>query len=172
MSHTIPTIWRFLAAVAAALLLGPAAAGPFGIPRADRVVVYKAEHRLDLLSGNEILRSFRVALGLAPQGHKMREGDFRTPEGRYALTERKADSEFFLSIRISYPNEDDYRRARAAGFAPGGAVMIHGQPNSPHHSLEFYQRMDWTNGCIAVSNADMIDIWLMTGINTPIEIRP
>jgi murein L,D-transpeptidase YafK len=169
---TIRTILRLLAAFMAAMLLGTAAAGSAGVPRADRVVVYKAERRLDLLSGNEILRSFRVALGLAPQGHKMREGDFRTPEGRYALTERNPDSDFFLSIRISYPNDDDYRRARAAGFAPGGAVMIHGQPNILHHSPEYYRRMDWTNGCIAVSNADMIDIWLMTANNTPIEIRP
>jgi murein L,D-transpeptidase YafK len=169
-----PAHWsrRLLWAVVAALVAGSAAASPNWLQFADRVVVYKAERRLDLIRGHEVLRSFRIALGLAPEGHKLREGDYRTPEGSYALTERNSDSEFFLSIRISYPNDHDMQRARASGVAPGGRVMIHGQPNSPHHSLEYYRRMDWTNGCIAVSNADMIDIWLMTGLNTPIEIRP
>lgn len=164
--------WRWLLPALATLLLGSEPASSLGNQLADRVVVYKAERRLELLRGTEVLRSFRIALGLKPEGHKEREGDFRTPEGRYALTERNPDSEFFLAIKISYPSEEDTRRARAAGLQPGGAVMIHGQPNSPRHSLEYYRRMDWTNGCIAVSNADMVDIWLMTGINTPIEIRP
>jgi murein L,D-transpeptidase YafK len=155
-----------------ALLLPVGAALAASVERADRVVVRKAERMLYLMRGAEVLRSFKVALGLEPQGHKAREGDFRTPEGRYALIERNADSDFFLSIRISYPNDVDKRYARRNGHAPGGAIMIHGQPNNPTRSLEYYRRADWTNGCIAVSNADMVDIWLMTGRNTPIEILP
>jgi len=139
---------------------------------ADSVLVHKAGRRLELIRGDEVLRSFRIALGLSPVGHKQREGDFRTPEGRYLLVERNPRSEFFLSIRISYPDERDQRAARAAGYAPGGAIMIHGLPNEPTRSPEYYRRTDWTNGCIAVSNADMVDIWLMTTRNTPITILP
>ncbi len=139
---------------------------------AEKVVVRKSERMLYLMKGNKVLRSYKVALGLSPEGHKLREGDFRTPEGSYDLVERNADSDFFLSIRISYPSAADTGRARKLGHAPGGAIMIHGQPNDPTHSPEYYRRTDWTNGCIAVSNGDMVDIWLMTGRNTPIDILP
>lgn len=161
--------------LATALALPAAWAAParaLSLGQADRVLVRKADRRLFLLKGGEVLREFKVALGLAPEGHKLREGDFRTPEGSYQLVERNTDSEFFLSIRISYPNEADARRARSKGYAPGGLIMIHGQPNNPTRSPEYYRRTDWTNGCIAVSNGDMVDIWLMTGRNTPIDIQP
>ena len=88
------------------------------------------------------------------------------------LDRRNPNSEFFLSIRVSYPNPNDVREARERGEDPGGAIMIHGQPNEPTRSEVYYRTRDWTNGCIAVSNSDMIDIWLMTGDGTPIEIRP
>lgn len=143
-----------------------------GFDLADRVMVRKSERMLYLMKDGKVLRSFKVALGLSPDGHKLREGDFRTPEGSYRLVERNADSDFFLSIRISYPNDADTWRARKMGYHPGGAIMIHGQPNEPKHSAEYYRRTDWTNGCIAVSNADMVDIWLMTARNTPIDIYP
>ncbi|MBM4196772.1 MAG: hypothetical protein FJ197_06700 [Gammaproteobacteria bacterium] len=142
------------------------------VDMADHVVVRKSERRLYLMRGDETLRSFRVALGLDPVGHKEREGDFRTPEGRYRLTTRNPDSEFFLSIKVSYPSAADTARAKKRGDPPGGYIMIHGQPNSPTYSREYYRRMDWTDGCIAVSNADMIDIWMMTRADTPIEILP
>lgn len=139
---------------------------------ADQVVVRKSERKLYLMKDGRAIRTFRIALGLEPNGPKLREGDFRTPEGRYRLAERNPDSDFFLSIRISYPNDEDIRRARARGVAPGGQIMIHGLPNQPSHSPEYYRRTDWTNGCIAVSNSDMVDIWLMTARDTPIEILP
>jgi murein L,D-transpeptidase YafK len=165
-----------LVAIGCCALLGaslPSAAALTGsIDVADRVVVRKSERKLYLMKDGSILRSFKVALGLSPEGHKLREGDFRTPEGNYALVERNPDSDFFLSIRVSYPNKTDIRRSRSSGHAPGGAIMIHGQPNNPSRSPEYYQRTDWTNGCIAVSNADMVDIWLMTAPNTPIQILP
>jgi murein L,D-transpeptidase YafK len=158
----------------AALLAATWFSSPSGavFEQADRVVVRKAERKLYLMKGKEVLRSFKVALGLSPDGPKLREGDFRTPEGRYTLVDRNADSDFFLSIRISYPNTADASRARSKGHAPGGAIMIHGQPNSPTRSAEYYRRTDWTDGCIAVSNSDMVDIWLMTARNTPIDILP
>jgi murein L,D-transpeptidase YafK len=113
-----------------------------------------------------------VALGLSPNGPKLRSGDFRTPEGRYQLTRRNARSDYFLSIQVSYPNDEDLRRARSARVDPGGAIMLHGLPNAPRHPPEFYDRADWTDGCIALSDADMVEVWLMTQDNIPIEILP
>lgn len=143
-----------------------------GFPKADRVLVEKSDRKLHLMQNGEVFRTFDIALGIRPVGDKEYEGDFRTPEGQYLLDARNPNSEFFLSIRVSYPNGQDIREARAKGLDPGGAIMIHGQPNIPTRSETYYQTQDWTNGCIAVSNSDMIDIWLMTGDNTPIEIRP
>lgn len=151
---------------------GTATARGSAIEMADRVVVRKAERKLLLMRGDQILRTFNVALGLSPTGHKEREGDFRTPEGNYRLAGRKADSDFFLAIQVSYPSPDDLRRASQEGVSPGGLIMIHGQPNRPNKPLEYYKTRDWTNGCIAVSNSDMVDIWLMTPDNTPIQILP
>ncbi|MDH5254487.1 MAG: L,D-transpeptidase family protein [Gammaproteobacteria bacterium] len=157
-----------LAVIGAAPSTAPASA----IEMADRVVVRKSERRLLLMRGDRILRSFDVALGLSPTGHKQREGDFRTPEGNYRLAGRNPNSDFFLAIQVNYPGPDDVRRAAEEGANPGGQIMIHGQPNRPSRPLEYYQKRDWTNGCIAVSNADMVDIWLMTPDNTPIQILP
>ena len=142
------------------------------LPIADRVVVDKSERQLYLLRGEEILATFPVSLGQEPMGHKTEEGDKRTPEGTYWLDTRNPDSDFFLSIRISYPNATDRAQAVARGRSPGGHIMIHGQPNEPKYSPEFYRTVDWTDGCIAVSNSAMVDIWLMTNAGTPIEIRP
>ncbi len=161
-----------LAFLAGAAGLGPAAAPAAPIEMADRVVVHKSERRLLLMRGDRVLRSFEAALGLSPKGHKQREGDFRTPEGNYRLSGRNANSDYFLAIQVSYPSADDLRRASREGVRPGGLIMIHGQPNRPSKPLEYYQTRDWTNGCIAVSNADMVDIWLMTPDNTPIQILP
>jgi len=141
-------------------------------PLADKVLVEKEKRKLHLIRDGRPFRSFDIALGVAPVGHKQEEGDSRTPEGHYRLDARNPASEFFLSIRVSYPNADDRRRASARGVSPGGQIMIHGQPNEPTYSSGFYRSSDWTDGCIAVSNSDMIDIWLMTPDNVPIEIRP
>ena len=141
-------------------------------PMADQVIIDKSDRVLHLIDDGAIFRTFKIALGLAPEGDKEKEGDFKTPEGSYLLDTRNPNSDFFLSIHISYPDAADRREASANGDAPGGAIMIHGQPNDPTRSETYYRTQDWTNGCIAVSNSDMIDIWLMTAPNTPIEIRP
>jgi len=143
-----------------------------GLPVADNVVVRKSERRLYLMRNGTVLRSYKVALGLRPEGHKLFEGDYRTPEGKYKLIRRNPNSEFFLSILVSYPNDADIARARSQGLKPGGAIMIHGQPNVPKKSRDYYNQVDWTEGCIAVSNSDMVEIWLMTPADTPIEIQP
>lgn len=153
------------------LLPGPGqASGEF--PVADKVLIDKSDRKLHLIDNGEVLRSFDIALGMVPVGDKEQEGDFKTPEGNYVLDIRNPDSDYFLSIRVSYPDSTDRREAREKGVDPGGAIMIHGQPNVPTRSETYYRTQDWTNGCIAVSNSDMIDIWLMTDENTPIEIRP
>jgi len=139
---------------------------------ADRVVIVKRERRLYLYQGDRVVAQYPVKLGLNPYGHKQQEGDFRTPEGKYQLTRRNRQSEFFLSIQVSYPNREDAAWAKENGWSPGGLIMIHGQPNVPKRSPEFYATRDWTDGCIALSNADMVDVWLRTAPGIPIEIRP
>jgi murein L,D-transpeptidase YafK len=142
------------------------------VPIADEVLVRKSERRLYLLRRGEVLRSYRVALGLMPEGPKERSGDFRTPEGRYQLTRRNSRSDYFLSIQVSYPNAEDLRRAQRDHVNPGGSIMIHGLPNYQRHPPDYYAGSDWTDGCIGMSNADMVELWLMVQDNTPIEIRP
>jgi murein L,D-transpeptidase YafK len=140
--------------------------------RADRVLVVKSERLLHLMRDDQILRSYSVSLGGRPAGHKSREGDLRTPEGDYYLDWRNPTSDFYMSIHVSYPNADDIQRARAAGRDPGGMIMIHGLPNDSPPTTTDYLNEDWTDGCIAVSNQAMIDIWLSVDDNTPITILP
>jgi murein L,D-transpeptidase YafK len=154
------------------VLLAPTLLQAGDFPVADEVIIEKSARELHLLNNGKIFRTFKIALGIRPEGDKKKEGDFKTPEGRYLLDLRNPDSDYYLSIRVSYPSATDRREADANGLDPGGSIMIHGQPNVPSRSETYYRTQDWTNGCIAVSNSDMIDIWLMTGDNTPIEIRP
>jgi murein L,D-transpeptidase YafK len=139
---------------------------------ADRVVVRKSERQMYLMHGATILRTYRVALGLNPVGPKEQEGDSRTPEGHYQLTRRNPHSEYFLSIQVSYPNDKDLQRARRNRLTPGGAIMIHGLPNDLRREPSYYEQRDWTDGCIAVSDSDMLEIWLMTPQDVPIDILP
>jgi murein L,D-transpeptidase YafK len=174
----MPRMQQTLRALSMLLLVASAVPGVQGsvrandFPIADKVVVEKGERKLHLLKGGVAFRSFDIALGIRPIGDKEKEGDFKTPEGSYLLDARNPDSEYFLAIHVSYPDSQDRAEARRKGVDPGGAIMIHGQPNDPTRSEAYYRTQDWTNGCIAVSNSDMIDIWLMTAENTPIEIRP
>jgi murein L,D-transpeptidase YafK len=154
------------------VLLAPTLLQAGDFPVADAVIIEKSDRELHLLNDGKIFRTFKIALGIRPQGDKKKEGDFKTPEGTYLLDERNPNSDYFLSIHVSYPSAVDRREANQNGLDPGGSIMIHGQPNAPSRSETYYRTQDWTNGCIAVSNSDMIDIWLMTGENTPIEIRP
>jgi hypothetical protein len=168
-SASLPTV----AAVAATSAAVPAtSAGDTGFAYADRLVVRKAERRLELMRAGQVIAQYPIRLGLKPDGHKLYEGDFRTPEGQYHLSRRNPRSEYFLSIEVSYPNDADRRRARGQGLLPGGSIMIHGQPNVPRKPADYYARNDWTDGCIAVSNSDMVDIWLRTRVGLPIDIRP
>ena len=138
---------------------------------ADRVVVYKAERKLLLLHDGYVERSYHVRLRLNPVGQKEREGDSRTPAGTYRLTHNPR-RDYYLSLKVSYPNEADLERAHTHHWDGGGLIMIHGQPNVLKHAPEYYRTHDWTDGCIAVSNADMAEIWRLTRDGTPIDILP
>lgn len=141
-------------------------------PKIDLVRVDKSERRMELLSGGKLLRQFSIALGDNPIGHKQQEGDERTPEGRYLLDYRKPDSAYHRSIHISYPDARDIESARQRGVSPGGAIMIHGQRNGWGWAAPLMQRRDWTDGCIALSDADMDVVWELVGLGTAIEIVP
>jgi L,D-transpeptidase catalytic domain len=148
----------------------PGSAGAYEM--ADAVLVDKGDRRLYLLKQGRVIAEYPIKLGLNPYGHKQREGDFRTPEGKYRLDWRNPNSEFYLSIRVSYPNREDAAVAHENGHRPGGLIMLHGQPNVPKKPPEHYATRDWTDGCVALSNADMTDVWLRTTVGLPIEIRP
>ena len=151
----------------------PVKLGPLNeLPSVDRVLVRKGERRLLLMHGGNIVRSYHVQLGLRPVGQKERSGDFRTPEGSYRLERRNPRSDYFLSIKVSYPNPDDLKRARSGHWDTGGSIMIHGLPNQLRHEPDYYANHDWTDGCIAVSNADMVEIWMLVPDDVPIDILP
>ncbi|MEM7365789.1 MAG: L,D-transpeptidase family protein [Pseudomonadota bacterium] len=138
----------------------------------DHVLVIKSERKLFLMSGDSIVRQYDIALGANPTGHKSQEGDEKTPEGLYELDYKKSDSSFYKAIHISYPNADDLAAAKEAGVDPGGLIMIHGQRNGFGWLAPVSQNFDWTNGCIAVTNSEMDEVWNLVSVGTTIEIRP
>ena len=143
-----------------------------GIERADKVLVVKSESKLYLIKDKKVLSVFKVAFGANPKGHKQQEGDEKTPEGKYILDYKKSDSAFYKAIHISYPNDEDIKRAKEAGVSPGGFIMVHGQKNGFGWLAWITQHFNWTNGCIAVSNSAMDEIWEAVTVGTPIEIKP
>ncbi len=140
--------------------------------RADRIVVHKAERRLVLFRGETELTGYDIALGRNPRGHKQREGDGRTPEGRYRIDWRNPQSRYHLSLHISYPEAADRAQAAERGDDPGGMIMIHGLPNGLGALGASGLLRDWTEGCIAVTNEAIQDIWRRVADGTPIEILP
>ena len=142
------------------------------IPKAQKVLIVKKERKLYLLRNGKPYREYHIALGKQPVGPKVKEHDQRTPEGRYTLDFKKSDSSYYRAIHVNYPSAADRARAKKLGVSPGGAIMIHGQPNWWGWLSPIRQRFDWTAGCIAVSNGDMDEIWEAVKPGTPIEIRP
>lgn len=140
--------------------------------KASAVLVDKSNRSLRLLNDGKTLREYSISLGKKPVGHKLYEGDQRTPEGRYVLDWRNSNSKFYRSLHVSYPNSRDAARARKLGKSPGGNIMIHGLPNEFHYAPWLYKGKDWTDGCIAVNNTEMDEIWEMVDDGTPIIILP
>ena len=157
--------------LALGLLLGTAANATI-MPKADLVVVKKSQYSLTLYSKGVALKRYWVALGPNPKGAKVREGDYKTPEGRYLLDYKKTDSNYYKAFHISYPSVADMKRAQQMGVNPGSQVLLHGQRKGSIMSDQTLQRSNWTNGCIALINADMDELWDSIEPGTPIEIRP
>lgn len=140
--------------------------------KADAVLVIKSERRLYLISNGVPFASFHATFGANPTGHKKMQGDGRTPEGHYILDYKNPNSKFYKSVHISYPNAKDRAVAYKHGVDPGGDIMIHGQANGWGWASPFVQLFSWTEGCIALSNKDMDQVWSAVDPGTPIEIRP
>ena len=141
-------------------------------PAVDRILVDKSDHRLHLVVDDQIIRSYRISLGSHPTGDKVQQGDKKTPEGQYVIDWRNPDSRYYRAFHISYPNAVDRAEARLRGVDPGGMVMIHGLPDSDTGNGEGYVGMDWTDGCIALTNAEIDQLWEVVKDGTPIEIVP
>jgi len=140
--------------------------------KADKVIVLKSKRELILTKGRRFLKTYRIALGGQPEGHKIQEGDQKTPEGNYILDWRNPDSNYYRSIHISYPNESDVLQAEKLSVPPGGDIMIHGLHNDLTWMGKFHSLKDWTRGCIAVTNQEIEEIWQAVEDGTPVEIRP
>lgn len=139
--------------------------------QADRIVIMKSAHTLTLMSGEQPLKSYKVALG-NPGGPKRRQGDRLTPEGTYRIDAKNPRSEYHRALHISYPSAEDRERARKMGVSPGGDVEIHGLPPSWAWIGEGHRQRDWTWGCIAVTDPEIDEIWALVPVGTPVEIRP
>lgn len=139
--------------------------------KADRIIILKSKHSMVLMANGKPLKSYRVALGKS-DGDKKRQGDHKTPEGQYVIDQKNAQSRFHLALHISYPNTADRKRAHDAGIDPGGAIMIHGVEKQFAWLGSLEQDVDWTDGCIAVTNPEIDEIWKLVPIGTPVEIKP
>lgn len=155
--------------LAVLLLMPPRVSGQ---DKADRVLVDKSEYRMWLFKNDQVIAEYPVRFGGNPQGHKQQQGDQRTPEGHYVLDYRNPNSRYHRSIHISYPDRQDRTAASRRGVSPGGDIFIHGQPNGWGFAGLVLQQFNWTDGCIAVTNDAMDEIWNTVPNGTPIEIRP
>jgi murein L,D-transpeptidase YafK len=164
--------WLFAVICFSFSLCAQASPAPTLEARVDKVLVVKSERRLHLLSRGETLKSYRVSLGKQPNGPKLREGDKRTPEGFYWIDWRKNSDKYNLSMHISYPNARDLARARNDNVPPGSMIMIHGTPLDEEYPEWYFHTLDWTEGCIAMKNDDMREVWSLVADGTLIEIRP
>jgi tetratricopeptide (TPR) repeat protein len=137
-----------------------------------KVLIEKKKRRLTLISKDTVIKTYKIALGANPVGPKERKGDKKTPEGTYTIVSRNRHSKYHLSLRISYPNKKDIKRARELGVSPGGDIMIHGIKNGLSWVGGYHTEIDWTDGCIAVTNKEMEEIARLVPVGTPVEIRP
>ncbi|MBZ5530330.1 MAG: L,D-transpeptidase family protein [Acidobacteriia bacterium] len=161
-----------VAMVAGWMLFGAEINSAADLPRADQIVIVKSTRTLTLLRQGQVLKTYKVALGGQPVGAKDRQGDNKTPEGRYTIDSRNQHSQFHLSLHISYPSAADRQRARRLGVNPGGDIFIHGGTPAWTGPPAERRNMDWTLGCIAVTNPEIDEIWAMVNVGTRVEIRP
>ena len=143
----------------------------------DIIHVYKSQRYLILQHQNKIIRRYPIRLGFSPIGHKVQEGDGKTPEGRYVIDWRNRQSSFYKSLHVSYPNAKDHQNAQQLGVSTGGDIMIHGSATTKQvkalpNLMRYFPQKDWTWGCIAVRNIDIDEIWQLVNNSTVIEIHP
>ena len=158
--------------IALAFVLLLASAGHSATLQADRIVVHKAQRTMELYSRGRIIKTYKIALGSNSTGPKTRRGDHRTPEGTYRVDAKNAHSRFHLALHVSYPDAQDRERAQKLGVDPGGDIMIHGLPDRYAYLGSLQSKYDWTDGCVAVSNAEIEEIWKLVPVGTVIEIKP
>jgi murein L,D-transpeptidase YafK len=150
------------------------AAGPTvtAARKVDRILVLKSERTMQLMSGKNVVKTYKVALGGQPVGAKQRQGDRKTPEGKYVINGRNPQSQFHLSLRISYPSAADRAKAKKLGISAGGDIMIHGIGKTYAWLGVLHRKTDWTDGCIAVTNEEIEEIYALVRLGTAVEIRP
>ena len=139
---------------------------------AEKIRINKSDRTLQIIKGDEVFKEYSIALGPNPKGHKTERGDGKTPEGNYIIDYRNPQSKYHLSLHISYPNETDKNNAIAKGKHPGGDIFIHGLPNKSFNWGRFHSLIDWTLGCIALTNEEIEELWRVCPNGTPIEILP
>ena len=139
---------------------------------ATKVVVRKSDRTITLLHGQQVLRTFSIVLGREPLGAKEKQGDGKTPEGIYRIDSRNEKSGFHRALHISYPNEHDRKLAAAKKLNPGGDIMIHGIENGLGWLGPLHRLIDWTDGCIGLTDAEMDEVWKLVPVGTEIEILP
>lgn len=139
---------------------------------ADRIVVEKKNHTLTLFQGEKVLKAYKIALGQGGLGRKQQRGDNKTPEGLYTIAAHKHDSKYYLALKISYPEPRDVEAARKLKVDPGHNIMIHGLPDDRREMGPLHRQTDWTQGCIAMTNQEILEIWDAVPDGTPIEIKP
>jgi len=140
--------------------------------RIDRIIITKSTHTMILMSGAVPIASYRVAIGRGSVGAKQQTGDHRTPEGNYVVDSKRNHSQFYLALHLSYPNEFDRQRSQRLGVQPGGAIEIHGLLPIAAWIGSLHSSIDWTDGCVAVTNQQMREIWPAVSVGIPVEIRP
>ena len=140
-------------------------------PVIDKLLVIKSEQKLHLLRRGEVVKSYRVSLG-KKDGPKQYEGDQRTPEGTYWINWRQHSKKYNLAMHISYPNAADLKRAYKLQKPAGSMIMLHGTPTDEEYPEWFFHTLNWTDGCIALTNEDMQEVWSLVRDHTMIEIRP
>jgi murein L,D-transpeptidase YafK len=139
---------------------------------ADSIVIFKSAHSLSLMSGKSVLKTYRVAIGRGSAGAKQVAGDNRTPEGKYIIDEKKTSTKFHKALHLSYPNPDDRAKASKLGKSPGGDIEIHGLPTMFAWIGTTQHVLDWTAGCIALSDNEIDEVWTMVSVGTPVRIDP
>lgn len=144
----------------------------YAVTKADRIIVHKSTRVMELMHADQVIKTYKIALGGNPVGPKERQGDHRTPEGSYVIDRRNVHSKFHRSLHISYPNARDREHARQLGVSPGGDIFIHGLPNGYGWIGAAHLAKDWTDGCIAVTDKEIDEIWDLVDNGTPVEIKP